>query len=88
MRIVSPSITQRALKRLVLAFAQLRRRKVASIWCAPFDVILSPTRVVEPDLLVIRKERRSIITRRAVEGAPDLCASDLAEAAAAAASSE
>ena len=72
---VSPSPTmahQLALKRLVLAFAELERRKIASIWFAPLDVIMSPTRVVEPDLLVVLRERRSIIKHRGVEGAPDL----------------
>jgi Uma2 family endonuclease len=44
----------------------------ASVWFAPFDVVLSPTRVVVPDLVAVRASRRSIITKRAIEAAPDL----------------
>jgi Uma2 family endonuclease len=36
------------------------------------DVILSPTRVVIPDLIAIRQERLHLVTDRGIEGAPDL----------------
>jgi Uma2 family endonuclease len=39
---------------------------------APIDLILSETEVRRPDLIVIRRDRLSIITKRGVEGAPDL----------------
>lgn len=39
---------------------------------APVDVVLAPTTVVEPDLVYVAAQRAGIITRRAIEGAPDL----------------
>ncbi|MEA3346184.1 MAG: Uma2 family endonuclease [Chloroflexota bacterium] len=39
---------------------------------APCDVVLSPTDIVQPDILFITQERRGIITERNIRGAPDL----------------
>lgn len=41
---------------------------------APLDVILSDREVRQPDLLMIHRKRLSIITKRGVEGPPDLVA--------------
>ena len=42
------------------------------IYAAPFDVVLSDTDVVQPDLLFVSNERAHIITDENVQGAPDL----------------
>lgn len=42
------------------------------ILAAPLDVILSPTNVLQPDVLLIHRDRSNIVTKRGVEGAPDL----------------
>jgi Uma2 family endonuclease len=42
------------------------------ILVAPLDVILSPTEVRQPDLIMIHRSRLNIIKMRGVEGAPDL----------------
>lgn len=42
------------------------------IYVAPLDVILSHTNVVQPDVLMIHRSRRHIVTSRGVEGPPDL----------------
>ena len=54
----------------------VRRRTLGGalgwIFIAPYDVILSDANTVEPDILFVSAARRSIITERACEGAPDL----------------
>lgn len=42
------------------------------VFVAPLDVILSPTNVLQPDVLLIHRSRSEIVTKRGVEGAPDL----------------
>ena len=42
------------------------------IFLAHFNVLFSDLNMVEPDLLYISPERRSILTKRHVRGAPDL----------------
>lgn len=39
---------------------------------APLDIILSPTEVRQPDLVMIHRSRLNIIKKRGIEGAPDL----------------
>jgi len=51
----------------------LRARPVGRAFAAPFDVVFSNFDVVEPDLLLISKERQNdILTAKHVRGAPDL----------------
>ncbi|MCD9023209.1 Uma2 family endonuclease [Cohnella silvisoli] len=42
------------------------------VMTAPLDVILSPREVRQPDLILVRRSRLHILTRRGVEGPPDL----------------
>ncbi|MGN6104795.1 MAG: Uma2 family endonuclease [Kofleriaceae bacterium] len=74
--VVSPAPSlwhQEVLKRLFLRFhAELEATRLARVYFAPLDVILSPTRVVEPDLLIVRTERQHILANRGVTAAPDL----------------
>ncbi|MFC5401631.1 Uma2 family endonuclease [Cohnella soli] len=39
---------------------------------APLDVILSDTEVRQPDLIFIHRSRKSIITKRGIDGVPDV----------------
>jgi Uma2 family endonuclease len=39
---------------------------------APFDVVLSPSLVLQPDLLFVRKSRLALLETNACNGAPDL----------------
>jgi Uma2 family endonuclease len=41
---------------------------------APIDLILSATEVRQPDLIMLHRSKVSLITRRGVEGAPDMVA--------------
>ncbi len=45
---------------------------LGEVFFAPFDVVLSMTDVVEPDILFIAKERLEIIAEKNIVAAPDL----------------
>ncbi len=47
-------------------------KRMGVVFTAPIDVVFSQRWVVEPDIVYIRSERLSIITRTNVSGAPDL----------------
>ena len=42
------------------------------MYIAPFDVVLSDTDVVQPDILFVSNERMGIVTEDNIQGAPDL----------------
>jgi Uma2 family endonuclease len=48
------------------------KRKLGEVFDAPFDVILSPDNVFQPDILFISNENMGILTEKNVQGAPDL----------------
>lgn len=50
----------------------VRQHALGRMYYAPMDVILAEDSVVQPDLLLIRKERLSILAPEGVRGAPDL----------------
>ena len=49
-----------------------RQNDLGRVYFAPFDVVLSDTDTVQPDLLFVSRERLHIITEDNVQGAPDL----------------
>ena len=59
----------------------LSRNPLGKVFSAPYDVILShdPLRAVEPDLVVVSRERLSSIGEKNIEGAPDLLVEILSE---------
>ena len=59
--------------------AWVRAQRLGRIWHAPLDLILEPSVVVQPDVFFISDERSSIVTKRGVEGAPDLVIEILSE---------
>ena len=50
----------------------VKRHNLGRVYSAPFDVVLSDTDVVQPDLLFVSRERLHIITEDNIQGAPDL----------------
>ena len=49
-----------------------RRAAIGYIFAAPFDVVLSDTNVVQPDIMFVSNARAHIITDDNIRGAPDL----------------
>ena len=74
--VMSPSpreIHQYILGRLYLRLgAFIYGRNLGKVYFSPFDVVLSDTDVVQPDLLFVSNEREKIITADNIQGAPDL----------------
>ena len=50
----------------------VKRHNLGRVYSAPFDVALSDTDVVQPDLLFVSRERLRIITEDNIQGAPNL----------------
>ena len=50
----------------------VKRYDLGVVCSAPFDVVLSDTDVVQPDLLFVSRERLHIITEDNIQGTPDL----------------
>ena len=47
-------------------------KNMGRVYIAPFDVVLSDTIVVQPDVMFVSNERSHIITEDNIRGAPDL----------------
>ena len=63
----------------ILLGTYVKKAKTGRMLVAPMDVILSEHNVVQPDVLFISTENRSIITDKNVQGAPDLLVEILSE---------
>ena len=50
----------------------VKTHPLGEVYNAPFDVVLSQYDIVQPDLLYLSYERKSILTEANVQGAPDL----------------
>ena len=50
----------------------LEKHPVGEVFIGPLDVFLTEVNVYQPDVIFISNKRRSIITKRGLEGAPDL----------------
>lgn len=55
-----------------ILWQHIKAHRLGEIYNAPFDVYLSDHDVFQPDLLFVSNERRSILSPKGVEGAPDL----------------
>lgn len=67
------TIHQRLLIRLSVIFSNfIKEKKLGEVLVAPTDVVLAEDTVVQPDMLLISKERLGIIKEAAIMGSPDL----------------
>lgn len=68
-----PSIIhQRTLAWVWAALAPLEADGVAQVVLGPIAVVLDPETVVQPDLVVVQKDRQAIVTPSHIAGPPDL----------------
>lgn len=71
---------QRLSRKILLAFGNyLEIHQIGEAFYAPCDVVLSDLDVVQPDLLFISSARASIITKKNIQGAPDLIVEIISE---------
>jgi Uma2 family endonuclease len=70
----SPSVQhQRILRKLMLLLAQFMDvYQLGEIFHAPLDVVFDGDTVVQPDILFVSHQRRGIIGKQNISGAPDL----------------
>lgn len=50
----------------------VEQRGLGEVFIAPYDVLLSQTNVLQPDIVFVSNEQRSIITEANIQGAPAL----------------
>jgi len=50
----------------------VRQRRLGKVYSAPVGVVLDDENGVQPDLVYVSRERLHILSRRGIEGAPDL----------------
>jgi Uma2 family endonuclease len=72
--LTSPTLRhQRALRHLVgILDRHVRTLNLGEVIPAPFDVILSATTVVQPDIVFVARDRARALTDRGIEGTPTL----------------
>ena len=63
---------QNLMRELGVIFDRYAKERGGEVYFAPFDVVLSDTDVLQPDILYISNERLHILTEDNVRGAPDL----------------
>jgi Uma2 family endonuclease len=66
----------------VLLLQHARRLGLGEVLFAPCDVVLSKTDILQPDVLFVAADRRSIIGEKYIEAAPDLVVEVLSPATA------
>jgi Uma2 family endonuclease len=57
---------------LVQLYLQIEAPGLGKVLPAPTDVVLSPNDIVQPDILAVLAHRLAIVTRKNIQGAPDL----------------
>ncbi|HSD11333.1 MAG TPA: Uma2 family endonuclease [Candidatus Binatia bacterium] len=70
----SPLIRHQAVSRNLQRILDhhILENELGELFDAPVDLILARTTITVPDLVFVRGDRKSIITEKAIEGAPDV----------------
>lgn len=74
--IMTPSpvtVHQRVIRKLSTRLNSfVEKHKLGEVFWAPYDVVLTNTNVVEPDILFVANANKKIVTSTNIKGAPDL----------------
>jgi Uma2 family endonuclease len=73
--VTPPPILEHQGASIVLAgyiWPYVRERQLGRVYTAPVGVVLDDENGVQPDLVYVSRERLGILSRRGIEGAPDL----------------
>lgn len=74
------TIHQRVLLRLAHVLVHhVRTHKLGEVFVAPYDVLLTDTDIVQPDIVFVSRGNASIITADNIQGVPDLVAEVLSQ---------
>ena len=70
----SPATQHQRISRelLHLIMSYLDTHPIGEVFCAPFDVLLSDTDIVVPDLVYVSRRRARLVTEKNLQGASDL----------------
>lgn len=68
----SPSNSHQQIAYNLVKEVGTRIDKLGTVRIAPFDVILSPADVLQPDFIFVSKKSKARIAERGIEGTPDL----------------
>lgn len=64
---------QRFLVTLTISLANyVKKNKLGSVYCAPFDVLFSEEDIVQPDIIFVSNKNKKIVTKDNIQGTPDL----------------
>ncbi|MFN3533288.1 MAG: Uma2 family endonuclease [Candidatus Brocadia sp.] len=55
-----------------ILFDYVRKNKLGTVYCAPFDILFSEEDIVQPDIIFVSNKNKKIITKDNIKGAPDL----------------
>src|SRR4030066_1634342 len=50
----------------------VRKNKLGTVYCAPFDILFSEEDIVQPDIIFVSNKNKKIITKDNIKGSPDL----------------
>ena len=71
---------QRVVLRLAIELSSfVRAHRLGEVFISPIDVVLSDNDIVQPDVVFVSKDRKSLLTAANIQGGPDLVVEVLSE---------
>ncbi|MBN2092974.1 Uma2 family endonuclease [candidate division KSB1 bacterium] len=72
--VAAPNTSHLRIGRKILSelLKHVEQKELGEVFYAPFDVVLSVSIVVQPDIFFVSKENSKIVTERNISGSPDM----------------